>query len=171
MIKWLGMGLVLAGSAGLGMWYALLYARRGKNLSACRRAMVLLRGEIAYGRTPLPAALFQAAGRTGGTVSHFLREVSDRLERGGGTMEDIWGSAVEEIFTDREMGEQERRELKSLGDTLGYLDAEMQIQTINLYLQRLEQSLEEYEREKRNRTRLYPLLGAMCGALICIIMV
>ena len=171
MMKWLGIGMVMAGSVGLGLWYSILYARRGKNLSACKRAMILLKGEIIYGRTPLPAALFQAAGRTKGAVSLFLREVSERLEKGGDRLDTIWNLAVDEVLNDREFGDQDRCELKMLGDTLGYLDVEMQIQTIDLYLQRLEQSLEEYEKEKRNRTKLYPLLGTMCGALICIIMV
>lgn len=170
-MKWLGMCMVLLGSIGLGVWYSALYTRRWKNLIACRKAMMIIRGEIAYGKTPLPQAFGQAAVRTGGAVRAFFGLVADRLEEGGARMDEIWGQALAETVSDRELRREDIRELRELGDTLGYLDVEMQLQTLDLYLQRLEQSIQEYETEKKTRTRLYPVLGTMCGALICIIMI
>lgn len=170
-MKWLGMCMVLMGSLGLGLWYSTLYTKRWKNLLSCRKAMMIIRGEIAYGRTPLPQAFGQAAGRVQGVLKEFLEMVSERLAEGGGRMEQIWRKALEEVFRDREMRQEDLRELRELGDTLGYLDVEMQLQTIDLYIRRLEQSIREYEEEKKSRTRLYPALATMCGALICIIMI
>ena len=51
---------------------------------------------------------------------------------------------------------------------LGYLDVQMQIQALELYEKRLEGSLQMWEREKEKKARLYPVLGTMGGALICL---
>ena len=169
-MKWLGMGMVLAGCFGIGMWFSLVYAGRIKNLLDCKKAILIIRGEISYGHSPLPQAVFQAAGRVSGSIRTFLEEVSEKMEQGGMGLDDIWQSAIEKQIGSREMGRQERMEVKELGETLGYLDVEMQLQTIQLYLERLDQSIEELEREKSSRIRLYPALGMMCGALICIIL-
>lgn len=170
-MKWLGMCMVLLGSMGLGIWYSALYTRRFKNLIFCRKAILIIRGEIAYGRTPLPQAFGQAAGRIRGAVKEFFELVSERMEEGGARIEKLWSQSLTEAISDREMRKEDIRELRELGDTLGYLDVEMQLQTLDLYLSRLEQSIKEYEGEKKSRTKLYPVLGTMCGALICIIMI
>lgn len=170
-MKWLGMVMVIAGCMGLGMWYSVLYTRKWKTLVNLQKAMVILRGEIAYGRTPLPLAFLQASCRTTGSVADFFETVSERMEAGKEGLEQIWNRTLHEIFTEREMQKEDRKELESLGNTLGYLDVEMQVQTITLYQKRLENSLYTYEKEKDKRTRLYPMLGTMGGALICIIMI
>ncbi|MCH5251686.1 MAG: stage III sporulation protein AB [Lachnospiraceae bacterium] len=170
-MKWLGMCMVLVGCFSIGVWYSLMYARRIKNLLACKKAILIIRGEISYGRSPLPQALLQASGRVSGSIRTFLEDVCEKMEQGGARLDSIWQTALEEQIGSWEMGREECMELKELGETLGYLDVEMQLQTIQLYLERLEGSIRELEREKSSRIRLYPILGTMCGALICIILI
>lgn len=160
--------MVMFGCMGAGLWYSQIYIRKWHNLQNCQKAMMILRNEIMYGRTPLPAAFAQMAGRTSGSISRFFDTVSRRLEEGGGRMEDIWAVSLEEILTSREMRQEDQRELAGLGNTLGYLDAQMQIQALELYEKRLEASLKMWEREKEKKARLYPVLGTMGGALICL---
>ncbi len=45
----------------------------------------------------------------------------------------------------------------------------MQVQALELYEKRLEGSLLAWEQEKEKKARLYPVLGTMGGALICLI--
>lgn len=160
--------MVMFGCMGAGIWYSQIYIRKWHNLQNCQKGMMILRNEIMYGRTPLPAAFAQMAGRTSGSISRFFDTVSRRLEEGGGRMEDIWAVSLEEILTSREMRQEDQRELAGLGNTLGYLDAQMQIQALELYEKRLEASLKMWEREKEKKARLYPVLGTMGGALICL---
>jgi stage III sporulation protein AB len=119
---------------------------------------MILRNEIIYGRTPLPVAFAQMAGRTSGSVSVFFDTVSGRLE-------DIWTASLQEILTASEMRQEDRQELAGLGNTLGYLDARMQVQALELYEKRLEGSLLAWEQEKEKKARLYPVLGTMGGSL------
>lgn len=168
-MKIIGMLMVMSGCIGAGLWYSLIYIRKWHNLQDCQKAVMILRNEILYGRTPLPVAFAQMAGRTSGSVARFFSTVARRLEEGGGRLEEIWSAALQEILTSRELGEEDQKELEGLGNTLGYLDTQMQIQALELYEKRLEGSLQAWEREKEKKTRLYPVLGTMGGALICLI--
>ena len=73
------------------------------------------------------------------------------------------------MFRERELGTEDRHELEELGNTLGYLDVDMQLQALKLYQSRLDQSIRSWEREKEKRTRLYPILGVISGLLICLL--
>lgn len=168
-MKLIGMMLVMAGCIGAGIWCRLAYTRKWRNLLNCQKAIVILRSEITYGRMPLPAAFVRMAERTSGSISRFFDTVSMRLEEGGGRLEDIWNTTLEEILTDQEMRPEDQRELAGLGNMLGYMDAQMQIQALELYEKRLEGSLQIWEGEREKRTKLYPVLGTMGGALICLI--
>lgn len=169
-MKWLGMGMILAGSVGLGVWYSLLYARQWHNLLDCRKAVMILRGEIAYGHSVLAQAFFQAASRVSGDIRAFFEHVAFSLEEGEGRLEQIWRQALEsEIGIG--LGREEREQLRELGNMLGFLDLEMQLQSLDVYLQRLDVSIRECESERKNRTRLYPLLGTVAGMLVCIILI
>lgn len=168
-MRMIGMLMVMIGCIGAGIWYSQNYTRKWRNLLNCQKAVMILHSEISYGRTPLPAAFSQMAGRTSGSVSRFFDAVSRRLEEGGGRLEEIWNRTLQEILTSREMREEDRQELAGLGNTLGYLDVQMQIQALELYEKRLEGSLKLWESEREKKTRLYPMLGTMGGALICLI--
>ncbi len=169
-MKLMGMILVMAGSIGLGIWYSLSYQRKLQNLKNWKKAMLIIRGEIAFGRTPLLFAMEQVIVRGDGTIRDFFQSVSEKMQRREKSLEEIWAEEVEEMLTKAEMTEIDRKEIQELGTTLGYLDVEMQLQTIDLHLQRINQSMEEKEKEKRNKTKLYPVLGTMCGVMVCIIL-
>ncbi len=168
-MKWLGMGMILAGSAGFGVWYSLLYVRQWNNLLACRKAIMILRGEIAFGQSVLPQAFSRAASRVSGDVRRFLEHVVSAMDYGG-QLEQIWGQALESEIGNA-MGKEAREELRELGNMLGFLDLEMQLQSLDVYLKRLDLTIRECESERKNRTRLYPLLGTMAGILLCIILI
>ena len=165
----IGMAMVMAGCIGAGLWHRFTYLRKWHNLKDCQKAVMILRNEILYGRTPLPAAFAQLAGKTGGSVSRFFAAVSRHLEEGGRSFEEIWTASLREILTSHEMGQEDQKELEGLGNTLGYLDTQLQVQALELYEKRLEGSLQIWEGEKEKKARLYPVLGTMGGALICLI--
>ncbi len=170
-LKWLGIGMVMFGSVCTGLWYRLRYLGRLTNLRECQRALTILRGEIQYGRTPLPEACREVERRIRGAGQLFFRQVAGKLCEGKAPVEQIWQESAEEIFSSMQMKTQEREEWIRLGSTLGYLDVEMQLRSLDLYLQHLQTSIDQASAECRSRTRLYPLLGTFCGVLICLVLV
>lgn len=170
-LKWLGVVMVMTGSIGTGLWYRIQYRIRLANLRECLRALSILRGEIQYGRTPLPEACREVEKRLHGAVKAFFFQVAEGMEKGTKQVEQIWQEAAVEALPSTQMKVQEREEWMRLGSTLGYLDVEMQLCTIDLYLQRLRTSIEEEDADCRRRTRMYPLLGTFGGVLICLVLV
>jgi stage III sporulation protein AB len=170
-MKIAGMLLVIAGCVGIGIYYQIREIFRYRNLQELLKAAVVLAGEIASMRTPLPDALFQASCRSGGVVSVFLRSVTEELEGGQGEFSIVWKKKLQENIQAMQLREQDRHELEELGTMLGYLDVEMQIQSLELYKKRVETSIEELESQKEKRSRLYPVLGTMAGVLLCILIV
>lgn len=170
-LRWLGAGLVMAGSVCAGFWYRMRYLERLANLRECQRALSVLQGEIRYGRTPLPEACYEVGKRVGGACCLFFRRVAEQLQEGACSVGQVWKEATEEIFSSSQMKPEDREEWKRIGNTLGYLDVELQLRTMDLYYQRLQSSIAQADAERSNRTRMYPLLGTFGGVLICLVLI
>ncbi len=170
MIRLMGMILVLCGSTALGLYYSNRVSERFHNSERIRKALICLRGEIQFGRTPMPEALSSAARHTVGNISTFFYEVSEELRSGrGSTFAVIWVEKLQRHLSGKNIQEEDIAELKELGQTLGYLDGEMQVNTLNLYLERMQETLVRQNKEKQNKIRLYNLLGIVGGIMITIV--
>ena len=169
-IKFFGMCLVFAGCAGLGLYYRMQEIVRYRNLQEIQKAMAVIRGEISAVHTPLPDALYQAARRTRGVISAFFSAVVKELEGGGGELRLIWRAKLQETVSAMQLCERDRRELERMGEMLGYLDVEMQLQSIDLFSGMVEQGMRDMEGESEKRSRLYPVLGMAAGILLCILL-
>lgn len=171
MLKWIGVICVLAGCIGLGVYQSYLVKLRLENLADLKRSLICLRGEIEFGRTPLPEAFSCLGRRSHGDVSVFFQKLSRKLIPGttqGNSMAELWEEAAKETFVSKTLAAKDFKEWLELGQTIGYLDSKMQVDTINLYIERLEQSLETGREEKSAKVRLYNLLGVMAGVFITI---
>lgn len=171
MLKGLGSLLVMAGSLGIGWWYSICYIRRYHTLFMFKKAMIMIQGEIGYGKTPLPVTIEEVAERTEGICQTFFKELAARVKEGECSMETMWSDVAEYTISDREMKKEDKEVLKALGNTMGYLDTETQIQALRMYIKRLDISIQEMEKEKQNKTKLYPVLGTVMGALLCVVLV
>lgn len=170
-LRWLGAGLVMVGSICAGLWYRMRYLERLANLRECQRALSILQGEIRYGRTPLPEACCEVERRVSGACHLFFHQVSERLKEGACSAGQVWNEVTEEVFSSSQMKTEDREEWRRIGNTLGYLDVELQLRTIDLYYQRLQTSIAQADAERCNRTRMYPLLGTFGGLLICLVLI
>ncbi len=126
----------------MGLYQSYLVRLRYDNLKAVKKNLICLRGEIEYGRTPLPEA-FAELGQ-------------------------MWEETMKRVFPNKSLTEGDRRDWLELGQTIGYLDSEMQINTLNLYMERIQHSLDVQREEKKVKVRLYNVLGVMTGAFITI---
>ena len=137
-----------------------------------KKLIVLLRGDIRYGNTPLPEAISSIARRHEGNFKDFLTKVSDRLsERLGNTFSEIWTEAVEGELHDTSLSKRDKYQLIQFGENLGYLDKEMQMNTLDLFLAQMEEEIYELSKTVKEKTYLYNSLGIMAGIFISIIMI
>lgn len=67
------------------------------------------------------------------------------------------------------MSSRELEEFRKLGSMLGYLDVEMQVDTLDHYLEQLKLSSAQAMETAKSRRRMYQYLGALGGAALVIL--
>ena len=171
LLKIIGCMLVVLSSAGMGFFFSNEMRCRIDNLRELRKLIMLLRGDIRYGNTPLPEAINGIARRHKGCFGPFFTKISSRLnELSGLTFQEIWKDAVEKELINTSLSKKDKMQLLSFGENLGYLDKDMQMNTLDLFLTQLEEETKELSRTVKEKAYLYNSLGIMAGIFISIIM-
>lgn len=172
MLKSVGAIMVILSSTAIGFYFSSLLKTRIQELSDLRKTLFILRGDIQYGNTPLPEALQSIARRDKSDLQPFYMQVSTKLSRlEGESFQEIWSSGVKQCLTETALSNEDKLELNRLGDNLGHLDREMQVRTIDLYLEILKREIDEATKTMKEKTKLYNTLGVLAGLFITIVMI
>jgi stage III sporulation protein AB len=170
--KVIGCVLVIVSSTGVGFFFGNELKYRILDMKELRKLMVLLRGDIRYANTPLPEAISSIARRNPGIFEPFFRFTSERLqELSGVTFLNIWKEAVQKQLSCTSLTKKDKLHLIEFGENLGYLDKEMQMNTLDLYITQLADEITELSNTVNEKAYLYNSLGIMSGIFISIIMV
>lgn len=171
-MKIVGCALVILSSAGMGFYFSSEMRSRIEDLKELRKLIGLLRGDIRYANTPLPEAINSIHRRHNGNFQRFFRYVSTKLEElSGQTFPEIWKTATEHELASTSLTKKDKLHLAQFGENLGYLDKDMQMNTIDLYLSQLEELIHETSKTVKEKTYLFNTLGIMGGIFITIIMI
>lgn len=171
-IKVLGIILTISSSAAMGFYFSLEVRSRTEELKELKKIILTLRGDIRYTMTPLPEAINSLAKRQEGKFRPFLIKVEKELTSLGGlSFKDIWMNSVFEELKTTSLNKKDKLHLGQLGENLGYLDKEMQMNTIDLYISQLETEIEEANKTVKEKTHLYNCLGVMLGIFVTIIII
>lgn len=172
MLKLLGLCAVVGMSTALGYSLGNDLKKRVEQLIECKRMFVMLQGEIKYAKTPLSEGFAKVANRVTKPFSGFLSYVSEELEeRSGKSLIEIFTVGVDLHLKGSAFSKDDLDRLKDVGSHLGYLDMEMQIRTIDLYLEQLNDSINQAKEEYQNKSRVYRCLGLMGGLFLAIIFI
>ena len=170
MLKLLGMFCILSGSTGLGIRFAKELDLRIQELSELQKLMILLKGEIRYMHQPLPEAFLQLSVSAASPLGDFFRHTAEALQRRQGrTAGKIWKENMDQDLKGLHISLREREELEKLGSMLGYLDVEMQMNTLDYYLEQLKLSAAGAAETAKNCRRLYQYMGVLGGAALVIL--
>jgi stage III sporulation protein AB len=170
-MKIIGCILVIGSSSAVGFYFSGELKSRIEDLKELRKLIGLLRGDIRYANTPLPEAIYAITRRHSSRFDLFFQYVSKQLsELSGETFSAIWRKAVELELLNSALTKKDKSNLIQLGENLGYLDKEMQLNTIDLYLSQIEDEITELSKTAKERGYLYNTLGIMAGVFITIVM-
>jgi stage III sporulation protein AB len=170
-IKILGCVLILSSSTGMGLYFSSELKGRIQDLKELRRILTLLRGDIRYANSPLPEAVQALSVRHDGRYKKFLTMAAERLsEYGGVSFCEIWKESVAKGLENTSLSKKDLQSLSGFGDNLGYLDKEMQLNTIDLYLSQIEEEIKELSKGVKEKTYMYNTLGILGGIFLTIIM-
>ncbi len=167
-----GCGCIVAGTSFYGIWLSRRYGIRLAQLEQLRHMIFLLKGQILYANAPLHEAFGTVGRRVEGQLSQLFIRVAERIEmQQGEAFTVIWNEEVEAYKEDDWLSEQDRQNLKTLGEHLGFLDREMQERNLLLYLEQLDLRIQDMREHKQERCRLYSSLGVMSGLFVSILLI
>lgn len=171
MLKFAGAALVLIATTGFGITFASDLQRRIAQLRYLKKIMLMLRGEIKYAKAPLPEAFRSIGRRVKPPFSDFLKVVAEELSGlQGKTFQEVWESAVAGCLEETRLTKGDKSCLIKLGENFGYLDEDMQLGTIDLYLEQLELEIGQAEQSVESKSRVYHCLGVL-GGLFAVILI
>lgn len=171
-MKIIGSILVITSSAGIGFFFSSEMKSRIEDLKELRKLIVLLRGDIRYANTPLPEAIHSIARRHDGTFKPFFHFIYEKLsELSGETFSQVWKEAVEKELCNTSLLKKDKLDLIQFGENLGYLDKEMQMNTLDLYISQIEDEIEDLSKNVKEKSYLFNSLGIMAGIFITIVMI
>lgn len=157
MLKLAGACLILCSAAGIGASYSGDLKRRVRELRVIKQMMYMLQGEIRYAHLPLPEAFTHVSVRLPAPFGLFLSGIADELKKADGrTLSEIWKAEEQKYIKKLHLTRTDLEQLETLGEVLGYLDTEMQLAAIRLYLEQLEQSLAEAQEQMGSRQPAVP---------------
>lgn len=172
MLKFIGAFLVIISGTGIGFKASENLVLQNTQLKKLKELLIILRGEIRYNNTVMPQALRNISKKSDKVFEKFLIYVADNLEKyQGKTISDIWNEGVDKELTKLMLGKKHLDKLKDLGNTLGFLDKEMQISYFNLMIEQLDADIEDNNKRCRDNCKLYRTLGVMGGILVVLIIV
>lgn len=171
-VKLSGITLITGSSTAIGFLLSGRLKERIEELKTIKKLLVLLRGEIRYNHATLTESFQIIAGRMDSIYEMFLLRVSEDLKAmDGQTLAQIWEHNVRDCFRESAMSREDKDRLISLGSQLGYLDIEMQLNTIELYLEQLQEEISSAQETLKRNGKLYQTMGVIAGIFVVLLIV
>lgn len=171
-MKMLGIIIICTCSAALGFKQGEACVSHYRELVYLKRIMLLIRGEIRYNCGVLSEVFSNVAGRIKEPYSGLFISLGESLDSGSGRLfADIWNEEVLEKLSGTALHTEDIEGLRELGEAMGYLDMEMQLNSIDFYTDRLNERIESTKESLKGNVRLFKVLGIMGGALIAVLLV
>ncbi len=171
-MKIIGCILVIISSTGMGFFLSNEMRCRIDNLKELKKLINLLRGDIKYANTPLPEAISTITRRQSGSYDAFFNYISKKLyEMSGQTFSQIWMEAVHKELAETSLSKKDKLQMVQFGENLGYLDKDMQMNTIDLFLSQIEEEIKDLSKTIKEKAYMCNTLGIMSGIFIIIIMI
>lgn len=170
MLKTAGIFLIIFAGTGLGFCKSMELTRRERALKEILRMVILLKGEIRYGCASLSDAFTGAAGKMAGDYRAFLIYTAKAMGNGTGKpFGEIFRECAEEYLRGLGLGQEEREQLFSLGEHLGYLDISMQMKQLTLYEEELSEHIRTLQEKIPGKKKVYQSLGILGGILLAVL--
>lgn len=169
-IRIVGMIITLAASSALGMYLASRAVFRKHDLLEIRKALSILKSEIEFAASPLPEAMANIAARTTGPISDIAGHFAARLKNNDGeTAYDLWLYSIESHKKSSFLTEEDTEVLGGFGKTLGYLDKQMQADSIKFTMDYIDTQVTEIQEGSQKNQRMYKSLGVIGGILLLVV--
>ena len=170
MLRVAGACLILSASSLLGVQKSRQFTKRIEQLQELQRIVLLIQGEILYKNAALPEALRSSAGKVKVPFDSFLRQTAGRADAFDGVrFSDLFETEIKEQLKGTALTKEDKEEFARFGESLGYLDVEMQCRQLELYESNLIQHIQEVRAQIPAKKKVYQSLGLLGGLLAAVL--
>lgn len=168
-LKWIGALLIIAGCGGFGFQMAWSV---GKEIKAFRQLVSFLdflSCELSYRMTPLPDAIRMALPSQTGCIKSVMTKLVEELD--SQIAPDVASCMSASVGKVPNIPASVRSVLLEFGSLCGNFDLDGQQQGLQYIKQLCQNTLEQLEANRVQRTRSYQTLGLCAGAALAILLV
>lgn len=170
MIKIIGAGLVLVSAYAIGSLLALQVKEQEKWLKDSKMALFLLLGELEYRQVPLPEALEIVGKRHGGHLAAFFQATAEELRKKEGiSLQEVWRQQAIPVMKDSPLTKEQKEEFAELGVYFMEADKETRKNSLEFYLNRLEEDIVRLRETGGDKAYLCRTLGMLGGIFLLIL--
>jgi len=170
MIKIVGAILVLVSAYAIGSLLALQVKEQEKWLKDIKTTLFLLLGELEYRQLPLPEAFETIGLRHGGYLADFFRLAAEELKKKeGGSLKEIWQQLAVTALKDSPLSKEQKEEFAELGLYFMEADRETRRNSLEFYLNRLEEDIVRLREKGADKAYLCRTLGMLGGIFLLIL--
>lgn len=169
-IKLLGGIIIILSGTALGYSYGLDISKRLTELINIKQIFIMIQSDISYGGMSLGEIFEHVKGSAIPSYYQFYSRVEkETKERMGGTFEELWNRCILEELHTSYLNKKDKEEMIHLGKSLGSVDYKQQLALLDLYIETLNQSIEEIKLEKYNKQKMCYTMGVI-GSLFIVIL-
>jgi stage III sporulation protein AB len=171
MTKYIGTFLILYALTAIGWMRAEKIRKRQEERMYLKKLIMMLRGEINYHISSMGECFFQISQRIKEPYRSLFIDLSIEMEEGDGKEFSIlWNDIVIKGLQGYLIYNRDLDNLAEIGSHLGYLDKEMQINYLNLYLDNLEESIQEGRKKAATDEKMNKVMGLMAGIFLVVLL-
>ena len=170
-LRLLGCALIMLCAAKIGFDEAARYGKRVLEIRDFQTALLALKGEISFCRTPLAEALSKTGERLKTPVAEIFKKTAEGLRSHSVTAQEAWDGAVRAAKPRLALKADDIYIISMFGKLLGVSDAAGQLDNIELTSERLSRCETQAAEDERKLSKLYRSLGVIGGAFLAILFI
>lgn len=172
MLRLLGILCLMTGSIGVGWTVRCGLKQSLEQLYQMRQIMKMFQSEITYSHVPLPEACRRISGQVKPPYKEAFLQIHEQMKQNAGEDFDrIWKRHIGACLKELEIHGEERRILYEFGESVGFMDGQMQVEVLEQSIYKLELAIDRQEKELANKCRVIMSLSVMGGLMIAIILI
>lgn len=170
MIKIIGAILVLVSAYAIGSLLALQVKEQEKWLKDSKTALFLLLGELEYRQVPFPEALEIVSRRHGGRLAAFFKKTAEELKKKEGiSLQEVWRQQAVPFLKESPLNREQKEEFAELGVYFVEADKVTRKNSLEFYLNRLEEDIVALRKNGADKAYLCRTLGMLGGIFLLIL--
>ena len=169
-LKFTGMIVILISSTLLGFSLSEEFLNRIEVLKSFKKSLLFLKGEIKHNNETINVAMSKIKLKNS-TIKRFYQGVITNQKERKGSVQKAWDESVKKNLSETtKLSREELGCIEEFGSNLGITDRETQIRNIQECMDNIQEYINFLLEEKKEKCKIYKMLGVLLGAFISIIL-